>query len=560
MTSITKIRMLTLQVFVLVFSASAAGQSTPAPADDSGAQKAGAITGRVTNESGQPIFNAAVMVRTVGSPTASRSTTTAADGIFQVSDLQPALYSVSAFAPSYTVGPPNPDSPQPVYYRPGDSVSITLIKGGVITGIVSTGNGEPVVSISVRALLVRDSNGNAIKSALPVMTDRTTDDRGVYRMYGVRPGTYLIVAGGRAASNPFSLGPYDTDVPIYSPGTTRDGAAEITVRAGEEVTGADIHYRSEPGHMVSGKAKGPVDPNSPGNGFSVTLSSSANSLQQPAANSYQAPNSDGFVFYGVGDGDYDIRAMSSLGQGEYAVSEPRHVKVQGNDVTGLELVASPLGSIAGRLTLEAGTAAECKDKRRPVNAETTISTRRNEQDNTIDGGLYSGGTSMVDPEGAFRIRNLNSGRYTLSARFVARYWYLKSISQQSPTVARRAAPIDLTHNWLNLRAGEKVAGVDITLAEGGASLRGKVTNAAEEKLPQRLVVYLVPVEREHADDLLRFFAASVAVDGTMSISNIAPGHYRIWAQVFDPNSAVSKFRLPDGTEGRAILRRNSEAG
>ena len=83
---------------------------------------------------------------------------------------------------------------EPSYYHPGDSVTLTMIKGAVISGTVTGPNG-PAVATSVRAVRVRDDEGKALPSPI-VMRERLTDDRGAYRIYGLPPGAYLISAGG----------------------------------------------------------------------------------------------------------------------------------------------------------------------------------------------------------------------------------------------------------------------------------------------------------------------------------------------------------------------------
>ena len=124
-----------------------------AAADEKSEQpKTGTISGRVVNENGQPMANAAVSVRAFGGAGSGRNTTTDGDGNFQISGLDPVAYSVSASVPAYTTPPRDPDNTQPAYYRAGDSVKLELIKGGVITGTVTNSAGEPVVSVRVRGV------------------------------------------------------------------------------------------------------------------------------------------------------------------------------------------------------------------------------------------------------------------------------------------------------------------------------------------------------------------------------------------------------------------------
>ena len=101
---------------------------------------------------------------------------------------------MTASAASYIV-PLRENENVPVdYYRIGDSVTITMFKGGVINGTVTDTDGQPVVALRVRALMLRDANGQ--QSNPSMMSERLTDDRGVYRLYGLEPGTYVVSAGG----------------------------------------------------------------------------------------------------------------------------------------------------------------------------------------------------------------------------------------------------------------------------------------------------------------------------------------------------------------------------
>ncbi|HYJ87952.1 MAG TPA: carboxypeptidase-like regulatory domain-containing protein, partial [Pyrinomonadaceae bacterium] len=260
----------------------------------------GAITGRVVNENGQPLPNVSVSLRGSQPLFQPRTTTTDNEGNFQVLGLDPVLYGIFAFTPAYITPPRDPDSP-PNYYRIGDSVTINLVKGGVITGSVQSANGEPVVQVAVRAVMIRDANNQAPRYTAFQM-QKATDDRGIYRLYGLPAGTYVVSSGGRGGFNSF-FDPYDSDAPTYAPSSPRDTAAEITIRAGEEVSGVDIRYRGEPGRTVSGFVSGSLDPNST---FSsnIALVQIINGVPMSSGFTFQPPGGKGYAFYGIADGDY----------------------------------------------------------------------------------------------------------------------------------------------------------------------------------------------------------------------------------------------------------------
>jgi hypothetical protein len=555
-----------LLVRLALLSAISISAAAQAQRDEPQAQPTtGAISGRVLNENGQPLANASIFLRGSVPLFPQRTTSTDTDGNFQVAGLDPALYSILASAPAYVMPPRDPDS-QPTYYRVGDSVTLNLVKGGVISGSVQSANGEPVVQIAVRATMIRDANGQTPRYTA-FQSQKNTDDRGIYRLYGLLPGTYVVSTGGRGSFGSF-FDPYDTDAPTFAPSSPRDTAVEITVRAGEETNGVDIRYRGEPGRTVSGFVSGALDPAT----FSsnVTLVQIVNGLPMSSAFSFQQPGGKGYVFYGIADGEYDLIAQSSAGLGEVSISEPRRISVKGTDVAGIELVVKPLSSITGRVALEKSDAAECRNKRQPLFSETLVVARRNDKDDLKEQPRpLSFFTSQGSPTktGEFQLRNLAPGKYNLGTRFFARYWYLRSITRDAPAVARGAsakAPApkrtDLARDGLALKSSERQRDVVFTLTEGAASLRGMIKSGSGELIPPKLYVHLVPAEKENADDVLRFFSDEVKADGTFALNNLPPGRYLAVAQVAGANESQleTRVRAPEEAALRTQIRRAAE--
>ncbi len=431
-----------------------------------------------------------------------------------------------------------------------------LIKGGVITGTVTNQTGEPVVGVRVRARLIRDNE------LLPgpyaqISRERTTDDRGVYRIYGLPAGTYVVWAGG-AGLYAGAVDPYDADVPTYAPGSTRDEAAEIIVRPGEEAN-VDIRYRGEIGRIVSGTVTGPGDQQM---GFGIELTSVKDTgVQWTSMRGANTPQGLGFSFQGVDDGDYYITARSFLQSQEWAISPSKRITVRGADVTGIELVTKPLSSVSGRVVLEDSSATECTDKSRPLFSETLVSAWHKETPATkeLPPFVWSlGAPAAPDAEGNVRLRNLSPGDYRFATQFSGKYWFLRSISLP-PLKTQPAKPVDAARTWTTVKSGDRLSGLTITLAHGAASLRGQITLADRELLPEKLIAYLVPAELEKAEEVLRYFAAAVSPDGKISFDNVAPGRYWILAQTTtDDRSPSTKLRLPDSTEIRSALRRAAE--
>lgn len=509
----------------------------------------GTIEGQVVNENGQPLAGASVFVRTP-SALSNRSTITDNDGKFRVGGLERGLYVVTANSPAYTNAPAD----GPTYYRVGDSVRVEMVRGGAITGTVTSGTGEPVIAVRVRANLIRDAKGQPPKGS-NLGWEQPTDDRGIYRIYGLPPGTYLVSAGG--ASFISSFYPFDSDVPTFAPSSTRDTAAEVNVRSGED-TSIDIRYRGEPGHTISG---------------TVRLSGTGNaniSLTRPGgflvANTFQFPGARGFSISGLSDGEYELAGSEFVsGSGSVfptqALSEPKKITIKGADVTGIELVPKPLGSISGKILFEPSKLPDCQGKRPPLLAETLVQFRRYEldfnKDNPLTQRTATGGTAP-DGSGSFVLRNLAPGKYQFDAMFYARYWYLKSMTTNG--AGPRALKTDVAANWTLMKLGDQVSNFTVTLAEGAASIRGSVPVAEGATLPAGMVVYLVPTEPDKTEDVLRYFVDSIAADGTFAFNNLPPGKYLALTQTnVDAQIATqAKLREPEAATARAKLRRTAE--
>jgi len=529
---------------------------TPAP-NSADEPTRGTISGKVVNESGQPMAGASAFVRAMGSGS-GRTMTTDAEGQFQANNLEPGLYTVGANAPAYISAPFDPNFP--TLYRIGDTVNLQLVRGGVITGTVTNALGEPVIAVRVRVIMVRNAKGQPPGPLYFGSMEQPTDDRGVYRIYGLSPGTYIVSAGGTNISQPFMFNPYDTDVPTYAPSSTRDDAAEVSVRAGEE-SNVDIRYRTEAGHSVSGTVK----VSGTNTGASVTLVP-VGGVIMPAGTTFQGPGARGFSFNGVSDGEYDLFAQEFVtsqapSMSVMMLSEPKRITVKGANVGGIELIPRPLANVSGRLVLEPSKLPECQGKRPPLFAETLIYLRRPEKDSDSPAFQRNfGGLGSPDASGTFVLRNLSPGKYQFELRFYARYWYLQSVTMGAAPATTAKAQTSRTNaaaTWTMVKQGDQLKDLTITLAEGAASVRGKLTSTES---PSAAVLYLIPSEPDKADDVLRFFVTDIVADGTFALNNLPPGRYWLLTQTnVDAQIAnVTKLRQPEAAAARIKLRRTAE--
>src|SRR5215470_9556284 len=242
--------------------------------------RTGVITGRVVTEDGSGLPGVTVTLTPVAADRGAilrgsqNRTSTDEDGNFKFTGLAPRVYSVSAsIVKGYVPSPvPVTEREDGGYHRIGANVTITMIKGGAITGRVTSATGEPLISVQVNVTLVRDAEGKPVRE-IGSGRPRFTDDRGFYRIYGLSPGSYVVFTRNNV-SGPYPS-PYDQDAPTYHPSSTRETAAEVSVMSGGETGGVDIRYRGDPGHVVSGLVTGGGEPSSIYTGTSVSLTNIA---------------------------------------------------------------------------------------------------------------------------------------------------------------------------------------------------------------------------------------------------------------------------------------------
>jgi hypothetical protein len=211
-------------------------------------------------------------------------------------------------------------------------------------------------------------------------------------------------------------------------------------------------------------------------------------------------------------------------------------------------------------------APDCEKKRHASVEEAVIAVRNNEKGKTstspisrLPFNIFSiSSDSPIDDKGEFSIRPLDGGRYRIAAQFPTDDWFVRSITLPAAQPDRQ--PNDAARNGIAVKSGEQVKGVVITLAEGAAGMRGRVVAAKEgAEFPQRLRVHLVPAEREHSDNVLRYGEVGVQQDGSFALANLAPGRYWIIARPVSDETPDDAIRPAAwDAESRAALRREAE--
>ena len=515
----------------------------------------GTIRGRLTSTDGQPLINANVLVQSLTGVPVAKPTRPDAEGRFVFENLVPGAYIVMATAPGYidqSMSLGNPlEWPRHLI---GSDVNISMIKGGVITGLVTNAKGEPMVAMPVHATPI--SSGAA--SMLAVVSGSgtsETDDRGVYRIYGLLPGQYIVNAGGKGAFGQFSANGFDIDVPTYYPSSNRDTAVPVSVRSGDETTGVDIKYKGLEGHSISGVVLGNIQASGPSGAITIML---AHATTASVLAIEIAPLIDPrrpFGFNGVADGEYDLFASYLKDGNDNALVGSKRVTLRGSDLTGIELRLSPLGSVAGTVTLDPIKPEDKCDKRGSQVIETILKLPLDDPKKAGNQTLTAmfSGLGQLNDKGEFTLRNLEAAKYRFDIKLPSDNWYIRAIN-----LPASAAP----GGWqgtVAIKSGESLSGVSIVVGQDAAILRGRV-GPEGSMVREGTHVYLVPVESKEANNVLRYSETFVERDGRFAFTNLAPGRYFIVSRVETlTETDISPRPLVWDAAARTKLRQKAEA-
>jgi hypothetical protein len=340
----------------------------------------------------------------------------------------------------------------------------------------------------------------------------------------------------------------------------------ISVRSGDETTGIDIKYKGADGHSISGVVLGDIPASAQAGAVTIMLAHAGTTSVISLELAGVAEPRRAFSFNGVADGEYEVLAAYLASQTENALMGSKRVTVRGGDVTGLELRLATLSSLAGTITLDPIKPEDKCDKRGSLVVETVLRVPPDDKKrpgNQSLGAVYSG-LGQLNEKGEFILRNLQPAKYRLEIKLPSESWYVRAIDL--PAAATRsqstAAQPGAAQNWqgtITTKAGESLSGISIAVGQDAAGLRGRITPEVTT-IREGTRVYLVPVEREQANNVLRYSETFVKSDGSFALTNLAPGRYFIVSRVETPApSDVSPRPIAWDAAARAKLRLEAEA-
>jgi len=456
-------------LFLIAFSQSVSWAGAQTPQRDNRPRTA-SIGGQVTI-AGKPAVNAVITVtETDLKPDAAGGSDipipfrakarTDGDGRYLVTGLAEGRYVVNAMLKAF-VGADSSNNlglSRTVTLDEGEAqekIDFALIRGGVMTGKVMDDEGAPIIATRVQLDTVDERGRNFYYRDVSMHEMSETDDRGVYRIYGLPPGRYVISAGGEGGS--FGSGKF---VRTYHPDTTDEKQARIIeIKEGSEVTDVDIRFGSArktyeaAGRVVDRDTGKPV----PGISVSCRSKSEKGGSNTSYSTSAVADGQGNFRITGLSPGRYQARVADYQVEIGYT-SEATEFEITNDSVSGVDVKAILGATISGVVIVE-GAAAAAKSKLQSMSISPGVTPV-----NSSSYAPHYSTSAKVNADGSFSIKGLPAGRVTF---LLVNGGYIAPIKR----IDRDGVEIK---DAIEVRLGEEITGVRIALYQAQGRIRGQI--------------------------------------------------------------------------------------
>ena len=561
----------TLSILLLI----AVGRSSAQTPQRDNRPRAASISGRVTI-AGKPAANAVItIVETDLKPGAGgldapipvqAKTRTDGDGRYLVGGLAEGRYVVSAMLKAFVAVGSSADSAlsRTVTLDEGEArekIDFALIRGGVITGKVMDDEGAPLIARRVQLYTLNGQGQKRYYQGLFMYEMSQTDDRGVYRIYGLPPGRYIISAGGEGEGDPLRFGSGKFAL-TYHPDTADEKQAKvIELKEGSEVTDVDIRFGSA---RKTYEAAGRVVDKETGKPVPRIYVSCGPKPEKDGSNSGYSTTAiaDGqgnFRLPGLPPGRYQAMIMDVLGETGYT-GEAVEFEIANDNVSGVELKAFLGASVSGSVVIEG---ADAVARNQPgsiavIPGVTPLSDTTGDANERSSVPQFSR-PAIVNADGGFVLKGLLAGSVSFYLSSYPGGLRIKRIERDGVEVK----------DAIEVRPGEKVAGVRIVAYRAQGRIRGQV-QIAGGALPEGSQFRIDATAPEPAGESKSGATMPVSVEGRggyaladekgrFVIEGLPAGEYDLSITLVKRNADGSRqpFSSP-GSNQHVTIRENGE--
>ena len=507
-------------VLILLLSAGAStlsAQSTAAPTKQP--TNTGVISGRVTLKA-KPVPHVTVVLyggSAVPLPNGKLGTSTDANGVYRLTGLPAGSYTVMPMTPAFV------EVSRKVTIGDGetaDGIDFELVKGGVITGKITDVNGHPLIEETVYLFDVEPALKQTEKIGYLRMHGQT-DDRGIYRIFGVAAGRYKVAVGNDGGNLHWRSVVRRYRRVFFSGVTDAGRATVIEVSESSETSHVDI---TVDGPIHTFAASGVVldeQTNKPAANMQCWISEQRREFIPLEV----ITNSQGqFQIDSLLPGDYQVRAEPK--EGDNVRSSPVSFQIVDRDIDGLVIRTAKGAGIAGVVVLENNRDPVIMDKLSKLSVGTWTRTGADSQ------SVWH--SSPVNSDYSFSIKGLNAGSVLLDI----------DNAEEGFSLARIEYPKATPTDRIPVNADQQITGVRLIVRYGTAIIDGTV-KIVNGKLPADCRLYVKVREITALD---RLFPVEVDDRGHFTIRNLAAGTYFV-----TPNLSVPGDMKPVGPPQQVVV-------
>ena len=500
----------------------AVGQ-TSGSGEKAGQFPTGAITGRVTLD-GKPLPDVGVSLVPAepahpfspGSP--GNQTVTDNDGKFRMTTVPAGIFTLTILPGSFVIprdgyGPTG----KLVAVRAGEEVKgidLALKRGGIITGQVTDSDGLPIIGqrVTLEALAAGGTR-RQIETGPP----SDTDDQGVYRLYGLPAGRYLVTI---RSTRDLAVTGYST---VYYPGVTQiPEAGIIEVGDGEEKRNVNIVVNPlADGYSVSGRVVDSVT-GSPVANIRYRLAENTRNTKSAATLVTGRTNEKGeFLSSQIPPGSYLIFALPDSQSDVYSDSVP--LAISDSDLKNLEIKVHRGSTLNGTLFIEG------IDSANSLETFTGLWVSAGQYD---EAGRLNTVSTKVSNDGSFSLSRLRPGKTYLLA------------NADPPTkisLIRVEKDGQEQRNGIEISGDATLGGVRLVAAYANNTLRGEISfkNGTPPEAARFRVALMKPGVRD------RIIAMTEAgSDRRFVMTDVPMGGFELMVLAIPTSSSTPRAQLP----------------